>query len=233
MPPNPSDLTGDVLARLWKAHTVPVLITKTNAEEESAPWRLSLVRRFLGRPISLQQVQYGLGSLWSPQQDWEVFPMKNGFSIFCFTLGPPWRSMCSWWSCACYWTLVTVFQALAWCFTTSSALVESPWSPPFALVKIGHWFDRRYGRSLIRLDELTEMLSKGCYSCVTVEVDLSKPLLPCTEITIEDSMIFPFWQSFEFENVHLICRRCGCMGASFFFVIVAGAACFSHIDIGN
>jgi len=42
-------------------------------------------RKFLGRLIQLQHVQIGLGSLWNPQQEWEVIPMNHGFFIFPFT----------------------------------------------------------------------------------------------------------------------------------------------------
>ena len=48
--------------------------------------------------------------------------------------------------------------------------------------------------SLMHLDESTELLSKGRFARVVVEVDLSNPFLPGTEITIEDSVLSSFWQ---------------------------------------
>jgi len=48
--------------------------------------------------------------------------------------------------------------------------------------------------SLMRLDESTELLSKGRFARVAVKVDLSNPLLPGIEITVEDSVLSSFWQ---------------------------------------
>ena len=46
----------------------------------------------------------------------------------------------------------------------------------------------------MRLDESTELLSKGRFARVAVKVDLSNPLLPGIEITVEDSVLSSFWQ---------------------------------------
>ena len=47
---------------------------------------------------------------------------------------------------------------------------------------------------------------------MTVEVDLSNPLLPDTKITVENFVCSSFWQPFEFESVHFICCHCGRVG---------------------
>ena len=46
----------------------------------------------------------------------------------------------------------------------------------------------------MHVDESTELLSKGRFARMAVEVDLSDPFLPATEITAEDSMLSSFWQ---------------------------------------
>jgi len=38
-------------------------------------------------------------------------------------------------------------------------------------------------KTLVRLDDCTELLTKGSYAQVAVEINLSKPLLPGTNIT--------------------------------------------------
>ena len=67
-------------------------------------------------------------------------------------------------------------------------------------------------RALVRLDNYTELLSKGRYVRVAVEINLSKPLLPGTDIKLEGLNVPSFWQSFQHENIHLYCHRCGHVG---------------------
>jgi len=64
---------------------------------------------------------------------------------------------------------------------------------------------------LVKLDQATKMLSKGRYTCVAVEIDLATPLVPGSDMLCENSAA-PFWQSFEYEHIHLFCRQCGRVG---------------------
>jgi len=59
----------------------------------------------------------------------------------------------------------------------------------------------------MKLDKATKMVSKARHARVVVEVNLSKPQVPGTDVTISDSSFSPFWQSFEYEHVHLYCKQ--------------------------
>jgi len=50
--------------------------------------------------------------------------------------------------------------------------------------------------SLARLDDSTEMLNKGMYARIAVDVDLSVSLVPGTQVTGED-FVFPLLASFR------------------------------------
>ena len=66
-------------------------------------------------------------------------------------------------------------------------------------------------RHLIKVDQETELQSKVQFARVVVEVDLSHPLFPGANVDVEGE-IPNFWQTFEYEYIHLFCRRCGRVG---------------------
>ena len=63
---------------------------------------------------------------------------------------------------------------------------------------------------MIKLDQATELLSKGRFARVAVKVDISQALAPGVNIEINE--IPSFWQQFEYEHIHLFCRQCGRAG---------------------
>lgn len=64
----------------------------------------------------------------------------------------------------------------------------------------------------IRSDDLTSLLSKRRYARVVVEVDMATPLVPGTDIQLDGLDLPIFWQSFEYEHIHLYCGSCVCVG---------------------
>ena len=69
----------------------------------------------------------------------------------------------------------------------------------------------RAGR-LIKLDQATELLLKGRFARVVMEVDISQALAPGVNIEVDDDEIPSFWEQSEYKHVHLFCRRCGRVG---------------------
>ena len=61
---------------------------------------------------------------------------------------------------------------------------------------------------LVRLDPATELLTKGRFARVAVEIDLQRPLLLGSDVILEGSDVSSFWRPFEYEHVHLFCRKC-------------------------
>ena len=51
--------------------------------------------------------------------------------------------------------------------------------------------------SLLHLDKCTDLLTKGRYARVAIEIILSNPLGPGTDIKLDDLSIPSFWQSFQ------------------------------------
>ena len=53
---------------------------------------------------------------------------------------------------------------------------------------------------LVKLDQPTELFSNAMFARVTVEVDLSRPLVPRANIDVKSEKIPNFWQIFEYEH---------------------------------
>ena len=64
---------------------------------------------------------------------------------------------------------------------------------------------------LVKLDHPTELLSKGLFARIAIEIDLSKPFSPGYDVVYENSDQ-PFWQSFEYEHINLFCKKYGRVG---------------------
>ena len=60
---------------------------------------------------------------------------------------------------------------------------------------------------LVKLDQETELLSKGRFARVTLEVNLSHLLVHGANIDIKNEEILNFWQIFEYEHIHSFCRH--------------------------
>lgn len=60
--------------------------------------------------------------------------------------------------------------------------------------------------------ESTSSISKGRFARVAVEVDITMPLVPGSDVELEGLDMKVFWQSFEFEHIHLYCGACGRVG---------------------
>ena len=167
------------MAHLRRSYLNPIVILRAIVDEGCQPWKLSLVGKFLGRSISLDKVHLGLSVLWNLQSDWEIFLMAYGYFISHFTSpsdldrvlfdGP--------------WVLDNVALALGhWTLdfrpSPQSLLSVAVWmglpDPPpalwnrFALDLIVAAVGR-----LIKLDEATQLLSKGRF----VEGLLSRSIL--------------------------------------------------------
>lgn len=62
------------------------------------------------------------------------------------------------------------------------------------------------------MDESTSLLTKGCFARVAVKIDSSKPLVPDCDVVFEGLDLPVFWQTFEYEHLHLFCYRCARVG---------------------
>lgn len=104
----------------------------------------------------------------------------------------------------CRWT--PDFRASDASITNTIVWVRLPefpypfFSQPRRLKEIGDMID-----SFIKVDEHTEVASKGCFARIAVEIDLKKPLLPKYLIRNSEYNI-------EYEGIRLICYHCGVFG---------------------
>ena len=64
----------------------------------------------------------------------------------------------------------------------------------------------------VNIDESTSLMTKGRFARVTIEVDTARPLVPGTDVDLDDVDALIFWQRFEYDHLHLFCPRCICFG---------------------
>ena len=69
------------IALLRRVYPKPIDIPSAIIEEESLPWKFSLVGKFLGRLLPFEKVHDGLSGLQNLENVWEIFP----YFIFRFT----------------------------------------------------------------------------------------------------------------------------------------------------
>ena len=81
----PPPLSLEDINRLRYAYPQKVHIPKAFIPDGSLSWSCSLVGKFLGRCPPAEIVSRRLGTLWSLQGEWELFPMNHGFFVFHFT----------------------------------------------------------------------------------------------------------------------------------------------------
>ncbi|CAI0414109.1 unnamed protein product [Linum tenue] len=175
------------------------------------PWKKTLVIRLLGRSVSYNYLCSQLRWKWRPTGSIDIMDLNNETFLVTFSndqdylkalTGGPWEIL-------------------------DHYLVVHPWSPKFrtsdkihksvtAWVQLPelpvHFYHREVlfalgnliGRT-VKLDYHTEMLERGKFARIAVELDMSKPLP--TRIRLDG-----FWQQVLYENIPQICFDCGRIG---------------------
>ncbi|KAI3883878.1 hypothetical protein MKX03_017341 [Papaver bracteatum] len=174
------------------------------------PWKRCLIGKVVGKTVGFKFISYKVNELWKPTGKIQILDLGNEFFLFKFDcpddyrfalLEGPWfigghhLSMRRW-TPNFKSSIASVNTSVVW-----DRLPELPleFFDKYVLEKVG----AKIGR-LIKVDNTTELVLRGRYARVCVEIATSKPLVPFVRI---GSVL----QKVEYEGLNMICFHCGKM----------------------
>ena len=180
-------------------------------DQISKPWKDALVVKLLGRNVGYFTMKDRLQKLWKPSGGFDIIDLDYGFFLVKFdeevdrskvVEGGPWM-------------LFDHYLAVrTWSrdFVASSAKVDKTlvWIR-FPCLNLAYYdadvlFMLANGIGVpVKIDHNTMQASRGKFTRVCVEIDLTKPVVGC--IMVEDE-----WYKVEYEGLHIISVQCGCYG---------------------
>ncbi|XP_019155204.1 PREDICTED: uncharacterized protein LOC109152077 [Ipomoea nil] len=175
------------------------------------PWRRTLIIQLMGRAIGYNYLVRRLRTLWKPEGHMELIDLEHEYFLARFELQRDYDIA----RCEGPWIIQDHY------------LVVQQWKPNFRpqtskIQKICAWvrlpdipieyFDEdtliklgdKIGKT-IKIDDTTCLASRGKFARICVEIDITKQLL--AKFTIEEEE-YPI----EYEDIHLICFKCGKYG---------------------
>ncbi|XP_019184262.1 PREDICTED: uncharacterized protein LOC109179151 [Ipomoea nil] len=191
------------------SYDYPVIrVTKEEKERFCRPWRRSLILHLLGRTVSYSYLLQRLQRMWNPESSFQLIALDQDYFLAKFNalsdyetakFGGPWMVL-------------------------DHYLIAQEWRPNFnprknktdsilAWVRFPslpiEYFDddflKKIGKTIgrpIKIDYVTNLVSKGKFARVCIELDITKPVLSRFVLNFEEWPI-------EYEGIHQICFKCG------------------------
>ncbi|KAJ4833493.1 hypothetical protein Tsubulata_006664 [Turnera subulata] len=176
-----------------------------------SPWRRTLIVKMLGKRMSFRFMERKLRELWSVAGQVYVTDIGNDFFLARFTSEEDYkRALCEgpWMFADHYLTIrkwVPNFDPNAEKITKTMVWVHISDLPI-------EYYDKEFLRGvanrigkIIKIDAATSSASRGKYAKLSVEVDLTKPLVSKFRLRRR------LWRV-VYEGLHLVCFKCGCYG---------------------
>jgi hypothetical protein len=171
----------------------------------------TLITKVMGKKVSFKTIENNLQRNWAKKGPIKVVDMADGYFLVYFSCEDdynhalfevPWRV-------ADHYLLIQRWSKL---FFQEAAMLSkvAVWLriPKLPLELYNAEFLWRIGSSLgtmLKIDRLTSIHSRGKFARICVELDLDKPLF--SHILIRGHKLF-----LEYEGLHQICFKCGCYG---------------------
>lgn len=190
---------------------IEIPLTDEEWEQWSAPWRKTVVVKLLGKKVNFKLLEANLKKKWTKKGSVTIVDMANEYFLVHFS--------------ACEDYNHALFEG-PW-LVADHYLIVHRWEPMFLQhaeisKKIAVWiriprlplelynarFLWRIGSSLgtmLKIDKLTSIHSRGQFAHICVEMDLEKPLVPFIMIRGHKILL-------EYEGLHSICFNCGRYG---------------------
>ncbi|XP_019189026.1 PREDICTED: uncharacterized protein LOC109183401 [Ipomoea nil] len=188
-----------------------IRLTKAELEEIRAPWRLAIIVKVMSRSVGYAYLLRRLTSMWKPKGKMDLIAIDNGYFIVRFGAVEDLE--------------FAMFEG-PW-MVLDHYLIVKPWVPdfdPFSDVteKVLVWiripclpteyysliFLRKLGNKVgrtLRVDRATSAVSRGMFTRICVEVDITKPLI--SKFNYKGRT-----RSVEYEGIHMVCFACGIYG---------------------
>ncbi|XP_048489738.1 uncharacterized protein LOC125491693 [Beta vulgaris subsp. vulgaris] len=188
-----------------------VLFSRDKIQQLRKPWSLTLMGKCLGISIRPSFMTQKIRSLSKPKGAVEVIDLGKGVYLYRFSLqddyekalfGGPWYVLY-------HYLMINRwqpnFRPTENHFDKLAVWVHFPELPVEYYDKEALYLIASKVGKPIRVDYATNNLSRARYARVYVEIDLDHPIL--TKVWVGNC-----WQTVLYENLHLLCFHCGCIG---------------------
>ncbi|WJX44582.1 hypothetical protein P8452_31536 [Trifolium repens] len=177
----------------------------------SNPWRMTLAIKVMGKKVNFKVLESNLKRKWTKNGAITIVDMVDGYYMVHFQnkedydhalFEGPWL-VADHYIIVQRWSPMFLQQA-----ETSKKMAVWIRIPRLPLELYNSEFLGRIGSalgSMLKIDRLTSIHSRGKFARICVEIDLDKPLVPFIVIR---GYKFPL----EYEGLHLICFHCGRYG---------------------
>lgn len=188
-----------------------IRVSESELEDWSKPWKGALVVSLLGKRVSFRVLENKLKRDWARKGTLQITDMPKNFYVVQFTAVEDYKHALFQgpWMLADHYLLVQRWRP----FFITNATVESKvavWVriPELPLELYNDRFLWRVGAklgTLLKIDRVTSIQSRGQFARLCVEIDLSKKLVP--NIQVKGVVL-----KLEYEGLHIVCFACGKYG---------------------
>ena len=177
----------------------------------AGPWQTSIILKIMGRPLGYRVLQTRLAGIWQPTGTMHLIDIRYGYFIMRFNLVKDYQHalMDGPWFVGGQYLHVQAWEAdfhshIAKISTTAvwirlENLPIEYYHPDF-LKHVGY----KLGK-LLKVDVITSAAIRGRYARLCVQINTANPLLKCLKLE-------HFWRDIVYENLPLLCYRCGPLG---------------------
>ena len=197
---------NDLNTEDWEIQLTPELKRKL-----AGPWQTSIILKLMGRPLRYRALQTKLASIWRPSGMTHFIDIGYGFFIMRFDETKDYHHalMDGPWFVGDQYLHVQAWEANFHPHTakisTTAVWIRLEQLPieyyhTEFLKHVGH----KLGK-LLKVDAITSAAIRGRYARLCVQINMTNPLPKRVKIV-------SFWQDIVYENLPLLCYRCGRIG---------------------
>lgn len=191
-----------------------ILEIKVSDEEMlkwSEQWQKTLIVNVLGKKVNYRALEFKLNRDWARDGKIKIIDMPRGFYAVQFEKDSDYEHALFQgpWMIADHYILVQTWRRN---FLRSARVAQkvAVWVrvPELPLELYNDIFLKRLGASLgtmLKIDRLTSVHSRGQFARLCVEIDLAKPVVP--QVMVRGETL-----NLEYEGLHTICFHCGVYG---------------------
>ncbi|KAK7243905.1 hypothetical protein RIF29_38718 [Crotalaria pallida] len=186
-------------------------VSKEEYDEWCMPWRSSLIVNLFGKRVNAKVIENKIKRDWVKKGSVKIIDMPKDYFLVHFSSEEDYNHALfeGPWKVADHYLIVQrwrpFFMSTEQTVRKIAVWVRLPNLPielynPRFLWKVG----RKIG-TMLKVDSLTSLHSRGKFARICVEIDLNKKLIP--QVKVCGSVI-----NLEYEGLHLICFNCGKYG---------------------
>lgn len=188
-----------------------ILISDEELDDWSTNWRRTLIVNVLGKRVNFRALENKLNRVWARVGKIKIIDMPRGYYAVKFEKDADYRNALFQgpWMVADHYILVQRWRRNFLKSATKEQKV-AVWVriPELPLELYNDIFLKRLGSSLgsmLKIDKLTSIHSRGQFARICVEVNLAKPVVP--QVMVRGELL-----NLEYEGLHTICFHCGVYG---------------------